>query len=110
MAHLEGLDKRTISSANWALKLVDGTLIPCHGELLAIVSPVLAGLQDTKPVKGSKYMVEVPFAKGADVAEAFLLWVYHRPNEWTDSQAIELAQLSRIWDIQCGFSDFSRFY
>jgi hypothetical protein len=97
--YLKDLPEGAAQTADWALKLNDGTLLPVHSQMLYTVSPVLAGLVSTRSEENSKSAVEVPCAKPRIIAIAFLRWLYQQEIVWTLNLAKELASLSNLWNI-----------
>lgn len=85
------------ASADWVLR-ADSKDLPVHSKLLCSLSPVLAGLEGTKPDGDGKVLV--PFSRGVEVAVKFLQWAYTRgPLDLTILEAQELALLSHEWNI-----------
>ena len=94
---LDELPAEMGETTDWNVKLVDGTLLPCHSQCLGAVSPVLAFALKTANKDAS-----IPFPKrlSQDAAHAFFRWVYRLNFAFTPSLAYELALLSHEWDVK----------
>ena len=97
MKYLSKVSQARIDDTD-AVLCVASQELPCHLLLLSCISPVLAGIEGTRPREDGKRAI--PFTKDLHVAERFLEWAYCRgPMNLTATEAMHLAELSHTWDI-----------
>jgi hypothetical protein len=85
----EVLAGRMADTADWVLVLDGSKELPYHSQTLCALSSVLAGKLYAQHREDGK--VAVPFARGLDVAVAFLQWSYRQKPTFTPQLAKELA-------------------
>ena len=97
MSYLRNMSRDRLNAAD-AVICVDSKELPCHLLLLSCISPVLAGLEGTRPREDGKWAI--PFTRSLHTAERFLEWAYCRgPMNLIAREAMHLAEVSYKWDI-----------
>lgn len=99
MAYMQCLPESLRGSADWAIKCKGGEVLPCHFLILASASGELANLNETvKAVMAMDKKHEIPLNEIAEVAEAFLSWVYSHKVPVDPAMAYRLAALAQRLD------------
>ena len=97
MSYLKNLSQDRLNAAD-AVICAESKELPCHLLLLSCISPVLAGLEGTRPREDGKWAI--PFTKSPHIAERLLEWAYCRgPMNLSAAEARQLAEVSHAWDI-----------
>lgn len=89
-------------SADWKLKLKNGTKLRCHSYCLGAVSPVLAVAITTSKKQNKNEMetcIPLPAYMDLEISLQFLRWVYHLDFTMSTESAHGLASLSHEWNI-----------
>ena len=93
------MSRDNLSAAD-AVICVDSKELPCHLILLSSISPVLAGLEGTRPREDGRWVIPFTSSRGLPIAEKFLEWAYCRgPMNLIAREAMHLAEVSYKWDI-----------
>ena len=92
MSYLKNLSQDRLNAAD-AVICAESKELPCHLLLLSCISPVLAGLEGTRPREDGKWAI--PFTKSPHIAERLLESLMNL----SAAEARQLAEVSHAWDI-----------